>query len=256
MNMADQIAPVTSASAAQSVSSAAITEPVTSSSDYSPVVGDVVEFEWNGKHRKAIVYAGSRPRELTAIGDDAWFHRQSNFMVDSLVKVGEASGFNDEMDCDQARAIAKAYFAQPRFKVGDKVKVVREVKDHEWVCWTPEMSDLVGKIVTVSGIIKDACKIKELYDWTFPIDCLELATAPTFTGTYDEQQEQWIKYHGLKVGSKVRIVREADANENGWDNTWPGTSVGTEMTITDNRGDKGLFTDRYCAYPYFALEPA
>jgi hypothetical protein len=54
----------------------------------------------------------------------------------------------------------------------------------------------------VSGI-KDYQNARKCLDKYF--------SEPTFTGTYEERQKQWIKHHGLitgkKIGSKVRVVK-------------------------------------------------
>ena len=38
--------------------------------------------------------------------------------------------------------------------------------------------------------------------------------------SYAERQEKWIKENDLKVGDLVRVIREAEDNEDGWDCYW------------------------------------
>lgn len=82
--------------------------------------------------------------------------------------------------------------------------------------------------------------------------------------TYAERQAKWIADNDVKRGDKVRIVREADSHEDGWDNFW---TLGMDETV----GKVGTVSDilsrsRGCGievdvpdvgpsfYPYFVLE--
>ena len=80
---------------------------------------------------------------------------------------------------------------------------------------------------------------------------------PTFTGTYVERQAQWVKHHGLKVGSKVKVVREFKRGEGGfnssyWD-SYKKRDLGNTLKIV--KIEKGYFEVGMSFYPYFALEP-
>jgi hypothetical protein len=87
-------------------------------------------------------------------------------------------------------------------------------------------------------------------------------SAPTFTGSYAERQKQWIEHHGLKVGDKVRVVREFSLEEGGCDVGCPAPKmafVGKTYGITDVdprsiQLDTG--NSMHSWFPYFALEPA
>jgi hypothetical protein len=84
---------------------------------------------------------------------------------------------------------------------------------------------------------------------------------PTFTGTYAEKQKQWIEHHGLKVGSKVKVVREFADNEDGgiygpWD--YCKHKAGMQGKIYEiSYIDKSFINvgEAVSSYPYFALEP-
>ena len=81
--------------------------------------------------------------------------------------------------------------------------------------------------------------------------------------SYQERQDAWVKEHGIKVGSKVRVLRKvSNDGEDGWDCGWNSMmddSVGRTLTVcqicnreVDTRGFK--LADGWW-YPYFALEP-
>jgi hypothetical protein len=139
-------------------------------------------------------------------------------------------------------------FAKPSFKVGDMVKVT------ESMC-----SIHVGDTAIVDKIMSDG-KIKLRGSGEYDPAWIELA-APTFTGTYAERQAQWIEHHGLKVGSKVRVVRKFDEDEDGFDgHGWDSCNdkIKAQGQIHEissiRRGQIKLNQCNY--YPYFALEPA
>jgi hypothetical protein len=164
-------------------------------SDYSPAVGDVVEFEYAGKMIKAIVYMDS-DYGLSSIDSTSrcnGYNRILKNQIDILRKVGEVdasrlTGFA------KAREFAKAYFS-----------------------------------------------------------------APTFTGSYAERQKQWIEYHGLKVGSEVKVVRKFKTHEDGCNCAWFSPKYNdykdstVEIVCINSRelvvGNRRFYT------PYFALEP-
>lgn len=81
--------------------------------------------------------------------------------------------------------------------------------------------------------------------------------------SYQERQDAWIKEHGIKVGSKVRVLRKvSNDGEDGWDCGWNSSmddSVGGTLTVCEicNRKEdtRGLRLADGWWYPYFALEP-
>ena len=65
---------------------------------------------------------------------------------------------------------------------------------------------------------------------------------------------------GLKVGDKVRIMREAEDHEQGWENSWVkpemDKAVGEKFTIIDDLKENGFSLNIACSYrfPWFVLE--
>lgn len=85
---------------------------------------------------------------------------------------------------------------------------------------------------------------------------------PTFTGTYAERQAQWVKHYGVKVGTKVKVVREAIKKEDGWDGIWPNPMnrlVGDTLDVLYIGLREGQGIELNCVgvdwwFPYFVLE--
>ncbi len=88
----------------------------------------------------------------------------------------------------------------------------------------------------------------------------------TPTGTYEEKQAQWVEHYKIKVGSKVQVVREFEAGEDGscctgWDLTsWKAKMQGNlysvkriekEMIVLDEPSA----SNKVPSFPYFVLEP-
>lgn len=82
--------------------------------------------------------------------------------------------------------------------------------------------------------------------------------------SYAERQEKWIKENNIKKGDKVRVVRQAYDNEDGWDNFWAEDmdeavgKVGTFSGIPAVPRESGIDVDvpdvGGFRYPYFVLE--
>jgi hypothetical protein len=85
------------------------------------------------------------------------------------------------------------------------------------------------------------------------------AKAPEFTGSYKERQKQWVEYHELKVGDKVKVMRkftdDADGFKGGgWDKwEWKAKQQGETFTIYKISPHGIWFSTG--KYPYTALEP-
>ena len=79
--------------------------------------------------------------------------------------------------------------------------------------------------------------------------------------SYAENQAAWVAFHGLKVGSKVKVVRKFEANEGGfkgsrWDYcSGKANRQGTVISI-NGISSYHLLLKGGSSYPYFALEPA
>ena len=81
---------------------------------------------------------------------------------------------------------------------------------------------------------------------------------------YAERQAKWIADNGIKVGDKVRIVRKADPDEDGWNNSWNtamddsvgkiGVVTGFEKSFQDRGIRVSLLKGVTWLYPYFVLE--
>jgi hypothetical protein len=90
------------------------------------------------------------------------------------------------------------------------------------------------------------------------------ATEPTFTGTYAERQAQWVEHHGLKVGDKVKVVREYTKDEDGFGRVCAkgkDDAVGKTLSVIGIDNVNGaaiklstrIFGSEW--FPYFVLEP-
>ena len=89
---------------------------------------------------------------------------------------------------------------------------------------------------------------------------------PKVYTSYIENQREWIKKNNIKVGSKVKIIKKADSEENGWGAYWNSfmddsiNEVGIVTTIDDKSNNNiGIQVylenkDNYYFYPYFVLE--
>lgn len=73
--------------------------------------------------------------------------------------------------------------------------------------------------------------------------------------TYIERQNEC----GIKVGDKVKVIRKAEDNEDGWGEVWTprmDAAVGNEYKVTDNKGIDGFsigFRGADFTVPYFVL---
>ena len=77
--------------------------------------------------------------------------------------------------------------------------------------------------------------------------------------SYQERQDAWVKEHGIKVGSKVRVLRTAKDREDGWKDSWlsdMNKAVGEVLVCRAVRIDGyGLSLSGGLNYPYFVLDP-
>jgi hypothetical protein len=229
---------------------------------YEPCVGDVVEFEKTHDYTKGLVFQANTNRDEPYVACAGNFYYISE--LPNLKRMGFCPDIVDVHDISKAKRVAKAYFSTPaerEFKVGDKVRVVK------WFGWQRDYfaGEPDDSIKTVTKDIDSGGDVRlkgPLNDCFFQGDCLELVPEPTFTGSYAERQKQWIEHHGLKVGSKVKVVRKATFDEQGWGMCWNtgDKCIGKEYAITgfadSNMGvtiDNG-YTNTLEYFPYFCLE--
>lgn len=92
------------------------------------------------------------------------------------------------------------------------------------------------------------------HGWT--LEHTDIYCAP-IRKSYAERQAEWVAEHGIKVGSKVVVIRDAKDHEDGWPLCWMHSmdkTVGTTLTV-DHIEDRGISLDYLPMYPYFVLEP-
>ena len=158
----------------------------------------------------------------------------------------------------------------PRFKIGDRVKIVEE-----WIGFEGEYTPTIGKIGRIEEIDNDGT-VGVLFDsdndfWWYRLDAVELIEdeEPEICGSaieegpfeckeksYGECQAEWVKANNLKPGDKVRILRTAENKEDGWGATWiplMDKTVGEIGTVIDISNFNGIRVDCWI-YPYFVLE--
>jgi hypothetical protein len=134
--------------------------------------------------------------------------------------------------------------------VGDEVEIIETV----WL-------ETLGKTAKVTKVDTDrAVKLDDGHYYYF--NYIRPVAQSQFKGTYAERQKQWAKLHGLKVGSKVKVVRKFKGNEDGFLSAdWNYTSTKAEMQGTVQRiesfagGGHGWVRLNSSDFPYFALEP-
>ena len=78
---------------------------------------------------------------------------------------------------------------------------------------------------------------------------------PTFTGTYEERQKQWIEHHGLEKGDMLEVVRDFEDNADGYNGTCK-YDIGHQGRFSGGGHSKdGIRVGDARWFPYFALEP-
>lgn len=149
-----------------------------------------------------------------------------------------------------------------KFKIGDKVRIVKEWDGHEYYSLPT-----VGK----TGEIKEigefgsyrVCIPSDDDWWWYKSDALELIEETAEEKkSYEERQAEWIEANGIKIGDKVRVLRKAESHEDGWDNVWADSmsqSIGETLVVDSINGDRGIALDGpalewKCNFPYFVLE--
>lgn len=79
--------------------------------------------------------------------------------------------------------------------------------------------------------------------------------------SYEERQAEWAKKHDVKVGDRVRLIRAASNEEDGWPRFWPRSADGWIGNIlgVGSIGALGIMcynhdADDWFCFPYFVLE--
>ena len=77
--------------------------------------------------------------------------------------------------------------------------------------------------------------------------------------TYEEKQKRWVKKHNIKVGDKVKLIKESSLGENGWKVCWipyMNSNIGkTGVIIEISYSSICISFNNQCAYcyPYHVL---
>lgn len=210
------------------------------------------------------------------IGASGWFLRciPEDMSLNTIARVG-SFGILGEVDLSYnsvflltTTGVRWTYFlpekkkSAPEFKVGDKVKIVKE-----WIGWEPDCNPTVGKTGIIRTIGSTSCGVYFPEDgdwwWMYSPDALELIEETAEEKkSYEERQDEWIKANDIKAGDKVRVLRKAKSYEDGWDNAWLDSmdkGIGETLTVDGSCGDCGIalygsMFGHWYKFPYFVLE--
>ena len=171
--------------------------------------------------------------------------------------------------------VGKKYrYTGPSDSVLDFIKIGIDSGDAEYIV---SGEPLTVEFSTIDNLIKfkdfESIKFKEFESpWAFPITMLEKfeeVTTPVCgepvispDKEYIARQLEWIARNGVKAGTKVRVTRTAESDEDGWVNSWVSSmdkKVGKIGTVDCSIGTiHGLYIDfgdeAYYEYPFFVLE--
>lgn len=227
-----------------------------STDSYIPQAGDVVEFEYSYdgiKIATGLVYTYMS-------GKFAVWHNGENRLVTGDLfsdqkkrhrKIGQSS-ITSGASRGEAERIAKAYFAkEPEYKMGDLVEAIDGGGDYD------EEFD-VGSIVLVRDP-KDSCGHVWCEDNEGQTSYADSFNLRPLSGTYAERQAKFIKFHGLKAGDKVKVVRKVEKDGCGWNRQGKmDTTIGTigEILITCNTCVTLEMPADNWSYHYECLEPS
>lgn len=239
------------------------------SKPYSPSVGDVVEFDDIERERQKGIIFIDHENDLIVAFKGNWHQVK---VCHNFVKVGSTDCIPNKTQTWKGPNLAKAYFskqASPKFKVGDVVSfdwdggslVGIVAPDGDIAAHHTDGSEgSFGPSIT-SNIRPTGQNIAGLSTWSETLEALPSIAhfTPDPSQSYAERQKAWVEFHGLKVGSKVKVVRRAEDQEDGWILDWLSNLdllVGTEVviqqimlaTIKLDKAEQGYV-------PYFVLEP-
>lgn len=232
-------------------------------SNYVPAVGDVVEFEWEGQKVIGVIapdtdIAGYAEEDIEEHDAGGYLFSEAENLKPTGENIGTPDSWSDT--CQKSYEIAKSYFsAQPaKFKVGDKVYsdgnsttvyYVRRILPEDQIEVEPDPSS--GHLY-----VSDANGFHLLKPTTFQ---------PDPDKSYAENQAAWVEFHGIEVGSKVKVVKGYRNGDNGFsssadDSSFPPKAkcIGSEYeisVITDERLRIRAYNGSDYTFPYFCLEP-
>ena len=160
------------------------------------------------------------------------------------------------------------WIARNCVKIGDRVRVLQKYEPKtcgDWVgaFWIDQMNGYVkktGKIVCIEecGIQVDFGDDPTVKYW-FPYSVLR--KEKEMKKSYEERQDEWINKNDLKIGDKVRVIRKAESDEDGWLAVWAtgmDAVVGKAGVVKRFLGNIGIRVsfDKKLSWslPYFVLE--
>lgn len=147
-------------------------------------------------------------------------------------------------------------------QVGDVVEILS--------CYGEDLGSIGPKGVTGRVTVVDCdddslcVECEKTGGWHLYLSDVRPVAEPTFTGTYTERQAQWVEHHGLKVGDKVKVVREYTKDEDGFGRVCAkgkDDAVGKTLSVIGIDNVNGaaiklstrIFGSEW--FPYFVLEP-
>jgi hypothetical protein len=198
----------------------------TSQPSYSPAVGDVVEDDEDigmilEEYGELKWIAISKPTNINHYKNSIsmrWLTVKS--FADQIRLVAKTA--HRPTTWDEAFVGLKAYFSSTPavIKVGDVVifdyhddKLTGILApDGDYAAYHTDGSEGSFGDHLVSNVTPTGQNISGLVTWTDTLNALKglPKTEPDFSGSYAERQAQWIKHHGLEVGSKVRVTGPND----------------------------------------------
>ena len=235
-------------------------EPVESSTaKYEPQAGDVVDFEYKGEILQALIYFDNMRDELASLDSNAsssHYWRLAKELKNPR-KIGETDVLLKCNDHCDARPIAKKYFVaqqESKYKVSDLVELCA-------VSYGAK-ENLIGTTALVTKVLSDG-DVNVIIQGNDYTDVQRPHCIKPLSGSYSERQGKFVEYHKLEVGSKVRMVRPNERNEDG-SYTIKHTQRLFDRKDTDNCTIKRICSDyisiessdfRGWHVPYCVLEP-
>ena len=191
------------------------------------------------------------------------------YVLEKVKSVGEVELAENDYSYEEAQ---EEFIAFHSLKVGDKVKVLRTAKTKEmgWAeHWFADKDLFVGKVGIYKGNNgKEGLRIDvpdlSWHTFRFPFFVLEkvadVGAAMSTNYSYEEAQKEFVKFHNLKAGDKVKILRKSTRGEMGWEVLWSSrmdTAVGKTAEVIDI-SSLGVMTkepgSNLWIYPFFVLE--